>query len=59
MVEAELLSAWEALETEQHEHFELRATTKLMCDAVGVVQVCLEAGLLWGHLRVAFEQVRT
>jgi hypothetical protein len=37
MVEAELLSAWEALETEQHEHFELRATTKLMCDAVGVV----------------------
>jgi hypothetical protein len=37
MVEAKLLSAWEALEMEQHEHSELRATTELMCDALGAV----------------------
>jgi hypothetical protein len=37
MVEAELLSALEALETEQHEHSKLCATAELMCDALGAV----------------------
>jgi hypothetical protein len=33
-VEVELLSAREALKTEQHEHSKLRATTELFWDAV-------------------------
>jgi hypothetical protein len=36
-VEAELLSAREALKTEQHKHSELRTATELVCDALGVV----------------------
>jgi hypothetical protein len=59
MVEAELLSAREALEMEQHEHFELRAAAELVCDALRVVQVCPEESSLWGHLGVAFERVPT
>jgi hypothetical protein len=43
-VEAEILSAREALKTEQHEHFELLATAELVCDALRAVQVCPEAG---------------
>jgi hypothetical protein len=58
-VEAKLLSIWGALKTEQHEHSELRTATDLVCDALGVVQVCPRAGSLRGHLGVAFEWVRT
>jgi hypothetical protein len=58
-VEAEFLSAWEALEMEQHEHFELRATVELLCDALGTVQVHPRAGTLRGRLGAAFEWVRT
>jgi hypothetical protein len=36
-VEAKLLSVREVLKIEQHEHFELRATAELLCDALGVV----------------------
>jgi hypothetical protein len=37
MVEAELLSVQEALNTGQHEHSELRTTAEIMCDTLGVV----------------------
>jgi hypothetical protein len=37
VVEAELLSAREVLEMEQHEHSEFRATTELLCNALGAV----------------------
>jgi hypothetical protein len=46
----------EALKMEQHEHSELCATVELVCDAVGVVQVCPEASLLRSHLGVTFER---
>jgi hypothetical protein len=59
MVEAKLLLAWEALKTKQHEHFELRATAELLCDALGAVQVCPRASTLRGCLGVSFERVRT
>jgi hypothetical protein len=37
MVEVELLSVQEALNTEQYEHSELRTTAELMCDTLGAV----------------------
>jgi hypothetical protein len=37
MMEAELLSAWEALKMEQHEHSELRVAAELLCDALRAV----------------------
>jgi hypothetical protein len=37
MVEAELLSAWEALTMERPEYSKLRTTIKLLCDALGAV----------------------
>jgi hypothetical protein len=58
-VEVELLSAREALKMEQHEHSELCATAKLVCDALRAVQVRLGASSLRGQLRVAFKRVRT
>jgi hypothetical protein len=36
-MEAELLSAWEALKMEQHEHSELCAAAKLVCNAFKAV----------------------
>jgi hypothetical protein len=59
MVEAELLLAWEALKTEQHEHSELRTTVELVCDTLRAIQVLLEASSLWSHLGVAFERAWT
>jgi hypothetical protein len=59
MVEAELLLAWEALKTKQHEHSELRAIAELLCDALGAVQVCPRASTLRGYLGVSFERVQT
>jgi hypothetical protein len=58
-VEAELLSAQKALKMEQHEHSELCAATELVCDALGVVQVCPRGSSLRRRLGVAFEQART
>jgi hypothetical protein len=58
-VEVELLSAWEALKMEQHEHSELRATIELLCDALRAVEVRPGASMLRGCLGVAFERVRT
>jgi hypothetical protein len=59
VVEAELLSAREALKTKQHEHSKLHATAELLCDALGAVQVHPGAGTLRGCLGVAFERVWT
>jgi hypothetical protein len=59
MVEAELLSAREALKMEQREHFELHAATELVCDALGAVQVRPGVSSLWSHLGDAFERVQT
>jgi hypothetical protein len=36
-MEVEILSAWEALKMEQHEHFELRAAAELLCDALRAI----------------------
>jgi hypothetical protein len=58
-VEAELLSAREALKTEHHEHIELRAATELVCDALGAIQVRPEVRSLRSHLGVTFERART
>jgi hypothetical protein len=58
-VDAELLSAWESLKMEQHEHFELRAAAELVCDALGVVQVHPRVSSLRSHLGVAFERAQT
>jgi hypothetical protein len=55
----ELLSAWEALKMEQHEHSKLYTAAELVCDDLGVVQVCPEASSLRSHHGVAFERVRT
>jgi hypothetical protein len=58
-VEADLLSAWEALKIEQHEHSELRTTIGLVCGALGAIEVRLRVSSLWSHLGAAFERVRT
>jgi hypothetical protein len=55
----ELLSAWKALKMEQHEHSKLYTTAELVCNTLGVLQVCPGASSLWSHLGVAFERVRT
>jgi hypothetical protein len=36
-MEVELLSAWEALKMEQHEHSEMHTTAELVRDALGAV----------------------
>jgi hypothetical protein len=59
MVEAELLSVREALKMEQHEHSELRSTIRLVCDALGVIQVRPGASSLQSRLGVALERVQT
>jgi deoxycytidine triphosphate deaminase len=58
-MEAELLSVWEALKAEQHEHSKLRATTELVCDALEAVQVRPGVSSLWSRLGVTFERART
>jgi hypothetical protein len=58
-VEAELLSTREALKMEQHEHYELRIVVRLVCDTLGVIQVCPGVSSLRSHLGVAFEQAQT
>jgi hypothetical protein len=57
VVEVELLLVRKALETEQHEHSELRATAELLCDALGAAQVHPGAGTLRGRLGATFERV--
>jgi hypothetical protein len=44
---------------EQHEHSELCTATKLVCDALGAVQVRPGVSSLWGHFGIAFERVQT
>jgi hypothetical protein len=58
-VEAELLSAREALKMEQHEHSELRTTIGLVCDALGAIQVCPRVSSLWSRLGVSVEWDQT
>jgi hypothetical protein len=59
MVEVKLLLAREALKMEQHEHSEPRAAVRLVCDALGVVQVCPGASSLRSRLGVTFERAWT
>jgi hypothetical protein len=58
-VEAELLSAQEALKMEQHEHSELRTAIGLVCDALGAIQVHPGESSLRSRLGVTFERART
>jgi hypothetical protein len=58
-MDIELLLVREALKIEQQEHSGLCTAVRLVCDALGAVQVHPGASSLRNHLEVAFERAWT